>query len=709
MPFDITATNRNIQTLIGLGKVDEVAGTFRQEMDEAAQVLKPWKDKVVKYSELYQMTQSKKHYDGLANIFVPEILRAVETVVSNLAKISFASDPWFQFVGREPTDEDAAKAETELVKYQLEENNFKIKAMDAFRQMAICGLTVRKIGWDYEEVVQKQMSLQGGIPTPVSVPTTIRDTWTFEPVDLLSFLISDINTAYYDIRKARWIGEEYYVDPAWVKERMRRGWFSDAFKDKLFASKMAETDAAQLTDRRNRSAGFSNANQSKKIHLFERWGLVRADLVHSPEELASLGLEPDSLVESVAIIANKTYILKLEANPYFHNQKPYVSCPYVPLEFQFGGIGVAQIGEKLQEELNDTRNQTMDNKTLILNNMWLKSKGSGISNKSLRVRPLGVIETNDMDGLKPLAPPVLTGVGVNIEGVIKEDLRQATGASSNLQGIAQAGVGTATESSIINRESYSRLLTVGDMAGRLLFKPALMMAESLNYQFYTSTKVIQVIGPLGVRFRKLGPNELIGHKDVIIHLSTDLDDNPGVKRQQLLQFVTILQSFPPQVIPLYWKLLDKVYQAFFPGKSLEEILPPPPGEEELFTAVEEWELVTAEYPVEPKPRPDIVEHIIELEKLMSETKFGLTPKAFQIGSNLIMGYEQIRAEMELQVEMARQSAAMSQQPSEGESKDGKSVTSKNGTKLDKGRVPNSSPHNQTTRDTNAGLRKDIGA
>src|SRR5258708_36666047 len=116
--------------------------------------------------------------------------------------------------------------------------------------------------------------------------------------------------------------------------------------------------------------------------------------------------------------------------------------------------------------------------------MWLKGRFDGIKNQDLRIRPMGVIQTNDMEGLQPMRPPVLTGVGVNIEGVIKNDLRESVGAPSNLQGIAQSGVSTATESTQINQQALGRLQMTAQLYSELILKPLLVMVEYLNYQYY---------------------------------------------------------------------------------------------------------------------------------------------------------------------------------------------------------------------------------
>lgn len=679
------------------------------EITTSEKALATWKKQIVKYNELYQMVQSKKNYEGLANIFVPEILRAVETVVGKMYQVIVSSPNWFEYTGRDENDEGPALALTQLTRYQMDENAFKARLMDSLRQMVISGLTVRKILWDFQEVTRRRTGMQSDqIPDAVTgeisqAPKlvqeneveTIKDHWTFEPVDLLSFHISDVSTPYNDIQKAEWIAEQYIVDKSWLDSRCKKGWFSRAMKAELEqAIAASQSDSQNLRDSRLKSSGFNRPDLKGKIEIIERWGLLKASLLHSPEEIAEMGIEPDDLVEGVIYIANRVAILKLEANPFWHGQKPYVSCPYIPKENEFAGMGVAQIGEKLQEELNDTRNQTMDNKTLILMCMWLKHRASGIKNQDLRIRPMGVIATNDMKGLEALRPPVLTGIGVNIEGVIKNDLRESVGAASNLQGIAQSGVDSATESSIINRESLGRLMLTSELYGELVLKPTLVFSEFLNYQFYDHVKVIRIIGAQGVKFRKLSPEEIAGYKNVVINLAVDADENPAVRRQQAMNFLTIVQQMMPEQIAFHYKMLNKLYQMFFNGRSLEEVYEAPEGAAELLSPEEEMDMVLAEQPVLAKPGQDHMTHIKYLESEMGKIKYALSQTSFDILKGLIVShYALLQQELDMQAsQFAMQSAI------QGRAEGG-----------NPGQTPNATPFTQDAKaPTEGGLTQKLG-
>lgn len=682
-------------------KTDKVIADTLAEFSESDQVLSRWKQKIVRYYELYKMVQKRKHYEGLANIFVPELLRAVETITGKIYSVIFAQPDWFDYQERaDEFDNGGALALTALTKYQMEENAFKSRIMDSIRQMVIAGLTVRKIGWDYDEI---ERTIPGppdanGKPTKKKRPETIKDTWTFDPVDILTFQISDISVPYNDVQKARWIGEQYIATKAYIDERTRRGWFSKVMKDKLTDEpKPASSNVSSNVTNRLQSSGFNTVtSEVGKYELIERWGLVPCEWVMDSKQMDEEGYEEGDLCEGVIVIANRTAILKLEKNPFWHNQKPYVVCPYVPQEFQLPGIGACEIGESLQEEINDTRNQTMDNKTMILACMWLRSKTSGVKNDSLRVRPNGIIDTNDMEGLEPLRPPMVTQVGTSMEGVAKNDLREGVGAASNLQGIAQAGVDTATESTQINQESMGRLLLTAQLYTELVLKPMLVFAEYLNYQYYDHTKAISVVGKVGVKFKKLTIAEIAGgHKDVIIRIDTDGSNNPSVTRQQFMNFFGLVQQMPPPLIAFHWKALDKAYGMFFNGHSLDEIYSnPSPDPEQQLTPEEERDMVIASQPVMASKGQDHKKYIKYHEQEFHQMRYGLDDTQFDIYKKLILSHYAI-----LKQEVEEQHQAMMQQLMQQEQQ---------GATGSRGKTPNSSPSTMTAAPSIGSLGRSVG-
>jgi len=201
----------------------------------------------------------------------------------------------------------------------------------------------------------------------------------------------------------------------------------------------------------------------------------------------------------------------------------------------------------------------------------------------------------------------------------------------------------------------------------LVLRPTLQFSESLNYQYFDTSKVIRLIGAMGIKYTPIAPDDIVGQKTVAIKLSTDLDDNPGVKRQQLLQFLSIVQQMPPQVMEFHWKLLDKIYKSFFPSAlSLADIYNPPPEDEELLEPEEEFELMRQEVPVKVHVGDDDKSHLMGHEKDYEMVKFApsLSHKSLKLQQQHILDhYTQMTKKT--QAQQAQMMAMQGPQDSQG--------------------------------------------
>jgi hypothetical protein len=291
-----------------------------------------------------------------------------------------------------------------------------------------------------------------------------------------------------------------------------------------------------------------------------------------------------------------------------------------------------------------------------------------------------------------------------MEGVAKNDLRESVGAASNLQGIAQAGVGTATESTLINRESVGRINMVGQLFAELILKPALLMAEYLNYQFYDHEKVISVIGPVGVKFIKIGPNDIAGSKNISIKLAVDATESPSVMRQQLMNFLTIVQQMPPQVLQFHWNLLEKIYENFFNGHKLNELYPSLDNNpEDLLSPEEERDCVIAHKPVSAKQGQDHKQAMDYLTKEFQSMRWALDDVQFQLFTKLIASHHNMLM-AELAAQQAQHAAQMAHIAAGGEAGDGPQPAGPG-----MGTMPGTTPFTQPGQaPTSASLRRTIG-
>ena len=143
-----------IDTLINHSKAersdnDELVQFILDKIDKDSLALKPKKDKFVEWNDLYKGYQADKNYQGLANLFIPEILKATETLVSMIHSAIFDNPNYVKYVGMERHDRESAENMTTLVLYQTGENKFEIGMSEFIRQMCTFGTGFRKILWEF--------------------------------------------------------------------------------------------------------------------------------------------------------------------------------------------------------------------------------------------------------------------------------------------------------------------------------------------------------------------------------------------------------------------------------------------------------------------------------------------------------------------------------------------------------------------------------
>ena len=630
------------------------------------------KELFILYGNLYKGIQDQSSYSGLAHLFIPETLKAIETIVSLVHLGIFGNPIFMRYRGVEESDDVSARNMTDLNYYEMSENQFELQFTSFERQLCIYGTAVRRILWDFKEREVTTVNLE--TKKPEKKLETYRDTWTFEDVDILNFWIPP-ETPWYDIQQAEWLAETQEVSEVWLRAKIKSKWIS---KDKglsllrenaINPSNSNETSPGYYLEQRLKSSNIqASTSKQKKFGITTWYGWIPAKYIKSKDST----LEDDDLVLGLVIIGNDKTILKLElvADIFWHNRYPYVSCGFLPIEGEFFSMGVPQVTQSLQCELNDTRNQTMDNKTVALKCMWLLDRAAQIKETDLIFRPNGVIKTNDMNGLTALRPPLFTGVGITIEGVIKEDIRQSVSAISGLQGIPQPGVGSATEFQGLQNSSMSRNRMIIKTVAECTLKPTFTLAKFYNYQFYDRRKLIRLIGEKGIKTRLLDRDDIVGNYDIELELATDFEKNPNVLRQHLLTAFSQLVNLPPQVIKFHWKLISQLLKEVG-VKNPEEYYPDliPESDEVLLTPDEEHEVFLEAQPVKVRRGDNDVEHLQSHITLRNSIYLALPPYILELLDTHIKDHMK-QHESKKQSAMQQQAVMMAQGNIPGQTPDG---------------------------------------
>ena len=463
---------------------------------------RPYYQKFAEYYSLYRgvFDSSRQNYTGRANLFVPYIFSTIETVHPRIT----ASKPKILVLPREQSDYPKADAVGAMLDYRWQTMDMQEKLKMVVKQMLIYGVGVLKLYWDFK-----------GERDDVE-----RDEPCADIVDLYDFFLDPnahcIEDASYVVHKS--IRTLEYIKNAGIYENLQ----------KLKDEEIQQT--SEYKTERDSTLGLSRPKK-KGIELLEYWG--KADL-------------GDGEQEAVITVANKTTVIRAVPNPYNHQKKPFISFHDNPMPLEFWSLGEVEPLRSLQYELNDVRNQRMDNVTSILHKMWKVSNNADVDESELVWRPGGVVHVNDMTGVEPLEVTDVTGSSYNEETLIKGDIQQTSGISDYTAGQGNQSKAlandTATGIALLQEAGSVRLKTKLENVENGIKKFGEMLL-SLEQQYTDQALVIRVVGDRGNVWREIKPEELRGKFDLRVESGSTQPMNKQIQRAEARELLNTIVPF----------------------------------------------------------------------------------------------------------------------------------------------------------------------
>jgi hypothetical protein len=237
------------------------------------------------------------------------------------------------------------------------------------------------------------------------------------------------------------------------------------------------------------------------------------------------------------IIVNQQQSVFHGDNPYWHGKKPFIRGTFEPLPNEFYGMSAVALIEHLQHELNTTRNQRIDNVSMVLNRMWKAKDGADIDDSQLVSRPHGVIWVANMDDLAPLETPDVTASSYNEEAKIRQDAENALAVPSVVRGVDSPAKETATEVATKSSNASIRFDTKMTLFEDMGIKRLINLMDLNNQQFYTKPRLVKIFDEeQAMSWQQADPADIIGEWDYRpAGAATDPASNKEIRRQQLMQ------------------------------------------------------------------------------------------------------------------------------------------------------------------------------
>lgn len=494
-----------------------------RDFDSAVMTRAPHEEKWVRWYKLYRSYTEKK--DTGANLFIPYTFSAIESVVPRLISTMFASRP---FIGVLPVNEesvDKAKMHEKLLDYQLTQriNTIELASM-WIKEALMYGTSHIKPVWRYEIRNVKQK-------VPVTSILGVSMESKYQDTEIVAY--DDPHVEHIDI----W---DIYVDPDATSVDDAEYVVHRVFRTKEHIKRMAQNGIYKNIEKIGNS--FSPTS-SDEIGSEERMSSI--GLSKSPKQQDKIELLEYWTDERIIVVANRSAIIRNEPNPFWHGKKPFIRIVDHPVPHEYYGIGEIEPIEYLQYELNDTRNQRMDNVNLVLNRMWKVLRGADIVPEQLISRPGGFIEVDDMGDIEEIKFTDVTSSSYKEEEEIKRDIDRTVGVFDYARGETTDRRETATTASILSNAANERFkLKVQLMEDMGLRRLGLMLIQ-LNQQFIDSERVIRVVGDDGVNFEILSPEDIMGEFDIMpIGSTVEPIINKETRVNQLISLYGVMKDSP---------------------------------------------------------------------------------------------------------------------------------------------------------------------
>jgi len=570
----------------------------------------------------YNLITDKVFYEGDARVFIPICFMLVETLVARLISSIFNEPVPVPLMGMGPEDKDQQDRIRALLHHQQRTQvKLKRKFTEYVRSRCIFTKAFAKITWKTEYrtikrrvLVEEEVSepleplspLEGGGPDELDVipgeeaigPETLSG--LPEEIEETGEGVSETpQGGLPDHPKAKWTVEEervpvydcwdlevkdYFnmgVDPLASDDNIQNARFT---YEKILISDSAlqlmaeELDADGEKKYKIEAPGdHSNAttNSFEDDKVIEKKRLIGIDVstfdeTRNPENEGmhelhicyyttpfSDGTFPEK--NALFTLLNKTFLIQAEKNPWFHGMRPYISGSTFPRPKEFDGQSVCSVARTQQYEMNAKRNQALDADTFNMMQMMLAGSEAGIEDNQFIASQNGIVHCDDINQIRNIVFPNFSQNGHIAEGMLKQDVREATGITEALQGVDSSGPRkTAFQVGQTLSQGSERLKLILEEIGTNEWPQLFEMAHYLNQQFLTQDTFIRFTERERIGFKFFGnkednkgsAEEKITLKEIAMpvdFVGMDFQEKEleNIKNNKIVEFFSLVSQFPP--------------------------------------------------------------------------------------------------------------------------------------------------------------------
>jgi hypothetical protein len=458
-------------------------------------------------------------------------------------------------------DEKRAEINAKIIRLQMEKIGFRRKLREFIKNQIVFGFAIAKIPYSFKTkyVVRNEaerLSFLEILKNAMGMPVQKESVPIYDNIDFVPLSPYNVYWDYF----AKWDEQEAIIERIDNISNSQLRLMKKANPDRYLDIEKILKDMGeeQMKAEENKSEKMSHTSSLTGLSgEFFVDGRKRHELL---ECWCNFDIDGDGIDEEcVIVVLDRKHLIRLELNPYDLQVKPYLFAKWEDIaEADSLGMGVPQLAERSQAALNDFTNQLMDDITMILDCMIVVDEMANIPTDQLKSRPRGVIRSSaGVNSVGFIRPPDVSTAAIKAIAMIKDDIRESTGASVSMQGLPARYDTTATEARQMGdsaqRDVFTKLRNLEDC----IIKEFLRMAYSCNLQFMSTKDVQKIVGveAFGAYLKAAGKSiddnySLRGILEAdydFIPLGITQIENKVIKGQQAMNLYNIAIKSPPGI------------------------------------------------------------------------------------------------------------------------------------------------------------------
>lgn len=467
---------------------------------------------------LYLFKVPGRTWDGTSvprsDLGMPLVYEHVESILPQLMAGLFADEPPFTSSPRPSTSMETARANNELIAWELKQ----INAYDEFRlglkYMLLHGIGIWKWGWQtytrkrtiYRRAKPYRYEAHplGGVVKMAQPGTNdIQKKVIEEEVNLPFFehrnmrhVLVDPSLRSSDIRKAKFVIDIQYPTILDLDELRNYEGYDIPERAQLLKLLFGPEEVPDYNPLEEPSRQLLN-----EFSVMPRWEKSTMDKTQQPLELLEYWTK-----DRVYTILQRKTIIRNEPNP--HGVIPFLSVAMGDVLGSFFGIGTGQLVGNEQRMQQGVINVFLDDLSLNLNGMFIRQRGANVPKQQLRMRPGGIIDADGEKGVQVMQrnPLPIAEIQAVLAASDSRAARRTAANESAVQGAMPSDKSsitrTATGVNSLSAGTGTRLQDIIERFSRQVFVPLLDAIHEMNGNFLTPEQISKVLSQeLGIAYQ----------------------------------------------------------------------------------------------------------------------------------------------------------------------------------------------------------------